>query len=329
MAGLSTRRRREQLAAYFFLSPYLLSTTVFTLGLVVFALYISLHSWNLFQPPAWVGLANYLKAFTTVDFLRGLLNMFWYALIVVTVETALAVLLAVFLNRSVAGSQFFRTFFYAPSVTSSVVISMIFWWMYLKTGFINLLLAKIAGIWGGSWASVEWLNAPQGLFGLVAQLFGGTIPLNQWYFQGPSVTLLAIMFQNIYTTAPTFMVMFLAALQGIPRSLYEAASLDGARPATVFRRVTLPMLRPVVMMVVVLGTVGALQLFDQVKIMTSGGPLGTTMAPVYLIYRETLGTEGPIRAGFGASMAFILAAIIFALTWFQRSFIERGTESYY
>ncbi len=329
-AGGSNRmRRREQAAAYLFLSPYLLSTVVFTLGLFVFALYISLQSWNLFQPPSFVGLANYVKAFTTPDFLHGLLNMFWYAVVVVACQTVIAVLLAAALNRATTGIRLFRTFLYAPSVTSSVVISMIFWWLYLKVGFLNLLISRVAGLFGGQWTGVEWLNAPQGLFALVAGLFGAHIPLDQWYAQGPSVTLLAIMVQNIYTTAPTFMVIFLAALQGIPRSLSEAASLDGARSSTIFRRITLPMLRPVMMMVVVLGTIGALQLFDQVKLMTSGGPLGTTLSPVYLIYRETLGTEGPIRAGFGASMAFILAAIIFALTFVQRTSIERGTESYF
>lgn len=325
-------RRREQAAAYVFLSPYLVSTIVFTAGLLIFALYISLHRWDMFSTPKFLGLANYAKAFSLAsspEFLHSLLNVFWYAVFVVVLQTAAAVFLAVLLNTPTPGSQFFRTFFYAPSVTSSVVISMIFWWLFLKTGFINLLFTGVAGIWGGHWNGIEWLNAPQGLFQLIASIFGGKIPLDHWGATGPSITLMAIMFQNIYTTAPTFMIMFLAALQGIPRSLYESASIDGARNWRMFRSITLPLLRPIMVLVVVLGTIGALQLFDQVKILTSGGPLGTTLVPVYLIYRETLGTEGPIRAGYGASMGFILAAIIFILTYVQRRFIERGTEQYF
>ncbi len=329
---MSRLRRREEVAAYVFLSPYIVSTIVFTAGLLFFALYISLHSWNLFTTPKFVGLANYIRSFspTSPQFLHGLLNVFWYSLFVVFFQTAVAMMFAVLLNKPMRrGGQFFRTFFYAPSVVSSVVTSMLFWWMYLKTGFVNLLFAKVAGLFGGHWTSVDWLNAPQGLIQMIAGLFGAHISLESWYATGPSITLMALMFQNIYTTAPTFMIMFLAALQDIPASLYESAAIDGATAWTRFWRITLPLVRPAMVLVVVLGTIGTLQLFDQVKIMTAGGPLGTTLVPVYLIYRETLGTEGPIRAGYGAAMGFVLAAIIFVFTYIQRKAIEHGTEQYF
>ena len=140
--------------------------------------------------------------------------------------------------------------------------------------------------------------------------------------------MMAIMFQNIFTTIPTFMLMFLAALQDVPGSLYEAAEIDGANGRQKFFRITVPLLRPVILLVVVLGTIGTLQIFDQVKILTAGGPLGTTLTPVYLIYREALGTQGGIQMGYASAMAFILAVIIFAFTFIQRRFIERGTEGY-
>ena len=322
-------KKREELAAYLFLSPYLISALVFTIGLLAFAFYISLNRWNIFTLPKFAGFTNYIKTFKSPDFLRSLLNVFWYSLVVVSFQTAIAILLAVILNKPVPGSSLFRTLFYAPSVTSSVVISMIFWWLYLKTGFLNLAIGKLLGVLHVAWKNIDWLNDPRGLFQLIAGLFGKKIPYSKWYFTGPSITWMAIMFQAIYTTSPTFMIMFLAALQNIPPSLYESASIDGASPWKQFTRITLPLLRPIIMMVVVLGTIGTLQLFDYVKIMTSGGPLGTTLVPVYLIYRETLGTEGPIRAGYGAAMAFILAAIIFIFTYLQRRFIERGTEHYF
>ena len=326
--SLNRIKKKEEAAAYIFLSPYLISTLVFTLGMILFALYISMHYWNLFQSPQFVGLKNYLKAFRSSDFKRGFINIFWYTIIVVSFQTFIAVFMAVILFKPIPGKQLIRTLFYAPSVTSTVVISMLFWWLYLKTGFINLAFDKIAGLFGGSWQNVEWLNNPTGLFQLIAGIFGGKISYDQWYFNGPSVTWMAIMAQAIYTTFPTFMIMFLAGLVNIPVSLYESASIDGASPWMQFWKITFPMLRPVTMMVVVLGTMGCIQMFDFVKILTAGGPLGTTLVPVYQIYSETLGINGPIRAGYGAAMAFMLAVVIFALTYIQRKFIEEETEQY-
>lgn len=327
---LSNRRARaEALSAYFFISPYLVITLIFSVGVILFAIYISFNQFNLFTTPEWVGLDNYVKAFSSQKFIRSLANVFWYVLIVVPTQTALALALATLINARVKGSQVFRTLFYAPSVTSSVVISLIFWWLYLKTGYLNYFLSQVWAAFGGEWQAVEWLNNPNGIFQLVAEAFGGNIPSSLYLLRGPSVTWLALMFQNIFTTAPTFMILFLAALQDIPPSLYEAASLDGASKSQQFWRITVPMLRPSILLIVVLGTIGAFQIFDQVKIMTSGGPLNTTAVPVYLIYTEALGVGGPPRMGFAAAMAFILAAIIFVFTFIQRRYIERGTELYY
>jgi multiple sugar transport system permease protein len=322
------RKRHEALTAYAFISPYLITTLIFTVGVIAFAVYISFTHYNLFSPPEWVGLKNYVEAIEKEDFRRSLVNVSWYVLIVVPTQTALAILLAVLLNAPMRARQFFRTVFYGPSVTSSVVISMIFWWLYLKTGFLNLFLTEALELVGVSFKTVNWLNDPRGLFQLIVRMFGGDIPIQYWYLRGPSVTWMAVMFQNIFTTAPTFMVMFLAALQDIPPALYEAAAIDGANKRQQFWKITLPMLRPIILLVVVLGTIGTFQIFDQVKILTGGGPLKTTLTPVYLIYRDALGTTGPPRMGFAAAMAFLLAAIIFVFTFIQRRLIERGTEQY-
>ncbi|MCG2767168.1 MAG: sugar ABC transporter permease [Anaerolineae bacterium] len=323
------RKRSEALAAYTFIAPYLIITIVFAIGVLIFAMYLSFTDFNMFTwPPQWVGLKNYVDAIVKQDFRRSLVNVAWYVLTVVPAQTVLAILLAVLLNAPMRGRQFFRMLFYAPSVTSSVVISMIFWWLYLKSGFLNLFLTRTLELIGVSFKTVNWLNDPRGLLQLIAQVFGGDIPLKQWYFRGPSITWMAIMFQNIFTTAPTFMVMFLAALQDIPPSLYEAAAIDGANKRQQFWKITLPMLRPIILLVVVLGTIGTFQIFDQVKILTGGGPLKTTLAPVFLIYRDALGTTGPPRMGYAAAMAFLLAAIIFVFTFIQRRVIESGTEQY-
>ncbi len=322
------RERNEAIAAYMFLSPYLLVTLVFTIGVFAFAIYISFTDFDLFTTPEWVGLKHYRAGLQDGKFIRSLVNTVYYAVIVVTFQTTLALLLAVVLNAPMRAKQFFRTIFYAPSVTSSVVISFIFLWLYLKTGYVNHLFTQVWAVFGAEWQQINWLNDPRGLFQLILGPFGVEIPSSQWYFRGPSITWMAIMFQNIFTTVPTFMIMFLAALQDIPPTLYEAASIDGANGRQRFFNVTVPMLRPIILLIVILGTIGTWQIFDQVKLLTAGGPLNTTLTPVYLIYSEGLGISGPPRMGYAASRAFMLGIIIFIFTIIQRRFIERGTEQF-
>jgi multiple sugar transport system permease protein len=331
----SNRQRRINLImGYLFLSPYLLVTLIFTVGVVLFAFYISFTKYDIFTPPQWTGLANYVNAFqgfvdpTQKDFLQALYNVLWYSLIVVPIQTALAILLAILLNSQIKFREFFRTVFYAPSVTSSVVITLIFMWFYLKTGYINFFIARVVGVFGVQWQNINWLGDPRGLIQLIVGIFGVDIPSSQWYLRGPSIAWMAIMFQNIFTTAPTFMIMFLAGLQDINPTLYEAAAIDGANDWQQFWKITLPLLRPIILLVVVLGTIGTLQVFDQVYLATSGGPLGTSLTPVFIVFREAMGAQGPIRMGYASALAFILAVIIFFFTFLQRRFIERGTELY-
>ncbi len=324
------KKRNTLFTAYSFLTPYLLITAIFTVGVILFAFYISFNKYDVFTEPVWIGLDNYKKAFmgfvdsTQKDFLQGLYNVVWYSIIVVPLQTALAIGLAVLLNSRTKMRNFFRTIFYAPSVTSSVVITLIFVWLYLKGGFINGFLDKILTPLGVTYDPINWLGDPRGLF----QLFGFEIKSAQWYLRGPSIAWMAIMFQNIFTTAPTFMIMFLAGLQDINPVLYEVAAIDGANGWQQFKNITLPLLRPIILLVVVLGTIGTLQVFDQVYLATQGGPLGTSLTPVYLIFREAMGSQGPINMGYASALAFILALIIFLLTFIQRRVLERGTEKY-
>jgi len=327
---LNRRKRKTMLAAYSFLAPYIIVTALFTVGVILFALYISFNKYDIFTEPVWIGLDNYKKAFmgfvdaTQKDFLQALYNVGWYTLIVVPLQTALAIALAVLLNSRIRMRNFFRTIFYAPSVTSSVVITLIFVWLYLKGGFLNGFIARVLAPLGVEYAPINWLGDPRGLF----QLFGFEIKSAQWYLRGPSIAWMAIMFQNIFTTAPTFMIMFLAGLQDINPVLYEAAAIDGASSWQQFTKITLPLLKPIILLVVVLGTIGTLQVFDQVYLATQGGPLGTSLTPVYLIFREAMGSQGPINMGYASALAFILALIIFILTLIQRRVLEKGTEQY-
>ena len=320
--------RREMLAGYAFLAPYILVTLTFTVGVLLFAFYISFTEYGIFTEPEWQGLTNYAKAFQQKTFLQALHNVLWYALIVTPTQTALAIVLAVLLNAPMRFKQFFRTVFYAPSVTSSVVITLIFIWLYLKTGYLNYFLDNILGVFGLEWTAIDWLGDPRGLIQIILGWFGVEIPTELWYLRGPSIAWMALMAQNIFTTAPTFMIMFLAALQDINPAVYEAAAIDGANGWQRFWRTTLPLLRPIIILVIVLGTIGTLQVFDQIFLATSGGPLVTTNTPVYEVFTRALGKLGPIEMGYGAALAFILGAIIFAFTFIQRRYLERGTEQF-
>jgi multiple sugar transport system permease protein len=328
------RLRRETLTGFAFLAPYLIVTLTFTIGVVLFAFYISFHNYDIFTRPTWAGLSNYAAAFkgfsdpTKRDFLQALYNVLWYSILVVPTQTFLAIQMAVLLNKPMKGKQVFRTIFYAPSVTSSVVITLIFVWLYLKGGYVNALFNSIWNLFGGKWTSINWLGDPRGLIQMIVEAFGGKIPSTQWFFRGPSIAWMAIMVQNIFTTVPTFMIMFLAALQDINPALYEAASIEGATPRQMHSKITLPMLKPIVSLVVVLGTIGTLQVFDQVYLATKGGPLKTSLTPVFLVYQEALGVNGPIHMGYASALAFILAVIIFIFTFIQRRGIEKGTERY-
>ncbi len=322
------RRRRALIAGYAFLAPYLLVTLTFTVGVILFALYIAFTKYEIYTEPVWVGFDNFIKAFKSKQFLQSLHNVLWYAVIVTIAQTTIAIALAVLLNTPMRFKQFFRTIFYAPSVTSSVVITLIFVWLYLKTGYINLFFDRLWGLFGLDFKAVDWLGNPKGLIQLIVEASGGKIPSRLWYLRGPSVAWCCLMVQNIFTTAPTFMIMFLAALQDINPALYEAASIDGANGWQQFWKITLPLLRPIIVLVLVLSTIGTLQIFDQVYLATSGGPLDTTVTPVYLIFNEALGKQGPIQMGYASAIAFILAVLIFVFTFIQRRLIERGTEMY-
>jgi multiple sugar transport system permease protein len=312
--GGATLSRREALLGYLFISPYLITAAIFTVGLLVYAFYISFTNLTASYAAAtsqFVGINNYIRALRDSEFLTSIGNAFWYFVIVTLFQTIGSILLAVTLNARLKGMRLFRTLLYSPSVASSIVMSLIFLWLYLRTGFINYILGT----------NYAWLQAPNRLFsGLFTALGLSGVPQ---FLQGPSIAWASIMFLAIFTTIPTFMVMFLTALQDIPGHLYEAASIDGATGIRAFWSITLPLLRPVIALVVILGTIGTFQVFDQVAILTKGGPLKTTLTPAFLIYQKTLGTGTQAEAGFGAAMAWILAFIIITITLIQRRVIEQ------
>ena len=287
------RQTQEALTGYLFVSPWVISALVFTFGAMLYVFYLSFTDLQLLNEPKLIGIDNYIKVLNNKLFHTAVFNTMLYAVVVTFCQTWLALLLAVALNAKIRGKQFFRSAWYLPSVTSSVVISLIFVWVFQREGILNFLMVTLFG-WTG-FQPVAWLTDASA-----------------------HTALPALMLLNIMTTAPTFMLYFLAALQDIPEEVYEAASLDGSVGAHRFFRITVPMLRPIIFLVVVLGTIGTLQVFDQAYIMTNGGPLNQTTTINLLIYRSAF-TD--YSFAYAAAMSGILFVLIIALYLVQQRFL--------
>ncbi len=326
MRGFPSRKRRNPLAAedalagWVFIAPALIVLTVFIFWPIAQVFWVSFHEWSLIEPDQpFRGLANYHELLQDPDFEIALRNTIWFSMGVVPIQTFLGVLLAVLANRAIPGKAFFRTAFYFPSISSSVVISVIFIWLYQQNGLINYFLRAI----GFDTPQPPWLSNPRGIFEMLLGSFG-VDNVTPW-LAGPSVALLSIMMMNIWTTMGSLMIIFLAGLQGISNDVYEAASLDGANKRQQFFQITIPLLRPVIFFVVTLGFIGTFQVFDQIFVMTPGGsPAKTTLTLGYLVYEE--GFRG-FAMGMASAIAVVLFFIILTIYFVQRRFIrEAGVE---
>jgi multiple sugar transport system permease protein len=255
-------------------------------------------------------------------------NNFYFVLFVVPLQTGLSLGLAVLVNnRFLKGKGFFRTAFYFPSVTSSIAITLVFMFMFNPTGAINALLSKV-GVHGPNWLIDE-----SGLVQVIAGRFGvhsaphwaqhQVLGMQLWdWLAGPSVGMCVLIIMLTWTTSGTFMLMFLAGLQSIPEDLDEAAAMDGASGWRHFRHVTLPMLRPSLVLVVTLGLIGTWQVFDQVYLLGPNNQTVTT--PAYYSYTESFSNSD---FGAGAAVAFLLFVLIVALTLIQRRLLPEDVES--
>ncbi|MFZ1372526.1 MAG: sugar ABC transporter permease [Nostocoides sp.] len=326
---------RAPVAGWLFVTPMIVILGLFLILPIVMALWVSVSNWSGRGSPfggstQFVGIANYSDLLTKPglarqDFMTSLRNTFFYVIGVVPLQTALALMLAVLVNQKfLRGRTFFRTAFYFPSVVSSVAITLVFLFLFAGSGAVNGALAWV-GINGPN-----WFADPRGLIHLAGDWIGvwnindppsvltGTrlVNLSLWeWIKGPSVAMSAIMLQVIWTTAGTFMLMFLAALQDLPVEVEEAARVDGANARQRFWNVTIPHLRPTIMLVVTLGIIGTWQVFDQVYIGGRGAPSKTTLTPAYLSYQSAFVNQ---KWGQGAAMAFLLFLLIFVLTQIQR-----------
>ena len=288
-------RRQENLAGYVFLAPTILVLGIFVVLPVLYAVFLSLQKVQLLGGIEYefVGFRNFSQLVEDERVWIALKNTAEYVAIVVPSQTILALLLAVTLNSGIRGKSWWRVLFFLPTVTSSAVLTLIFMWIYNTSGLLNDFLTNLG------FPTYNWLG-------------------------DPSVALKAIMIMNIWSTAPFFMVIYLAGLQDIPKYLYEAAELDGANEWHKFINITIPMLNPVTFFVVAMGIIGTFQLFDQSYIFSkgTGGPNNATLTVVLLIYQAVFRN---LQMGYAAAIAFLLAAVIIFITFIQRRIFGGGS----
>ncbi|MFI6497450.1 carbohydrate ABC transporter permease [Nonomuraea typhae] len=286
---MATLARREARRFHLFVSPWLLGFILFTGGPIIAAIVISFMSWNLLKAPEWVGLANYERMFADPEFWESIENTVQYGVGYVVLGVTFTFVMALLLNQPLRFQGLFRTVMYLPSVVSGLATALL--WLNIlhpDYGLINKILAT-AGITGPGWlASQEWAI--------------------------PALVLMAVW------GAGNTIVIYLAGLQGIPKSLYEAAEIDGAGWWRRFWSVTVPMMSPVIFFNVVTGFIGALQGYVLILAMTEGGPGNATMVLGLYIYRHAFVY---FDMGYAAALSWAMFALIIAVTGVQFALARR------
>lgn len=294
------RQRRENLAGYGFLIPWLIGFFGLTIIPMVYSLYLSFTKYNIFTPPRWVGFDNYVRLFTDdPSFAQSAQITLIYVLVGTPITLAAALAVAMLLNYRDKGAGFFRSAFYAPSlIGASVSVAIVWRAMFAADGPVDSTLSSI-GIELGGWIGNVDLVIPM------------MIILAIWQFGGS-------------------MVIFLAGLKQIPKDLYEAAEVDGANAWHRFRAVTVPMLSPVVFFNLLLGLIGAFQVFGSAYIISngSGGPAGMTNFITLYLYKRGF-SDG--QMGYAAAIAWVLLVVvaIIALILFrtQKSWVHYSGDN--
>lgn len=287
---------RENLSGYVFIAPALLVLGTFVFLPIGYTIFLCFQRVQLLGGIEYdfVGWRNFTRLLQDGRLWIALKNTAEYVGIVVPTQTLLALGLAVLLNSKIRGQQSWRVIYFLPTVTSSAVLTLIFMWIYNSDGLLNYFLASLG------------------------------LPTHNW-LGDPAVALKGIMLMNIWSTAPLYMLIYLAALQEIPRSLYEAATIDGANAWEQFIYITLPFLRPVTFFVITMGIIGTFQLFDQAYIFSngSGGPNDATLTIVLLIYQYVF---RDLQLGYAAAISAFLAILIISVTVIQRYFFKANPE---
>jgi multiple sugar transport system permease protein len=284
--------------AWLFLAAGLALFATFLLGPLLYSLRISFYDWNIIAPDRseFVGMSNYAEVLRDPVFRRAAANTLVYALVTVPAQMVLALIVALLLNENVPGRGFFRVAYYLPVITSWVIVTLVFEYLFNgQAGLINYLLVDVLHL---APAKIQWLA-------------------------DPVLTMVPLHLLGIWKGVGWSAIILLAALQTVPRELYDAADVDGVGPLQRLRFVTLPMLRPTLTFLLVVLVIGALNVYISGLLLTNGGnPQDKTHFVLTLMYEETFGN---LEFGVGSSISYLLAAFVFVVSVVQMRLLRRGT----
>jgi len=301
--------RDERWVAWLFLLPNFLGFAVFTAGPVLFSLVVSFSNWNLQRtiPFQWIGVQNYIELMHDQQFWLYFINTL-YLMLGMPVAIAGSLALAILLSQKLRGIVLYRTLFYLPSITSGVAL-MILWKALYNPDFgpINAAINAVSQALGLDVKAPQWLLSTANLLGLDVEQV--RVTAKQFGLGARD----ALIIMGIWIAiGGNNMLLYLAALTNVPQELIEAAQLDGAGKWSVFRNVTWPQLAPTTFFIVVMSFIGGLQGgFEQARVMTAGGPAGTTTTLTYYIYTKAF---EEFQIGYASAISWILFAIIFVVT---------------
>lgn len=284
MRNLS-RKRRNTILGYLFISPWIIGFTVWVAGPLIASIFLSLTNYNLLSSPQFIGVQNYTQIFQDADFWQSLKVTFYYAILSVPIDLAVALLMAMLLNQKVRAMPLFRTLFYLPALLPPVATSVLWSWI---------------------------LNPQYGILNNFLRTIG--LPQPQWFLT-PQTTVPGYVVMSVWGVGGS-MVIFLAGLQNVPTDLYEASVIDGAGLWAKFKHITLPMISPVLFFNLVMGIVGSFSFFTQAFVIGQGGGSGAGVANSGLFYALYLYQKAfsELQMGYASALGWILFFIVLLLS---------------
>jgi putative chitobiose transport system permease protein len=293
---VNNSRLRTTVVAYLFLLPALTLLATFTFYPVLFGTVLSLFDYDMISPPRYVGLDQFRRLLADRYFWIALTNSARYVIVVPVIQLC-SILLAVLVNRRLRGMGAFRAAYYIPVITSWPVVGIMWTWMYDQQGVVNWVLRGL-------------------------DLLARPIP----WLSHPTLALYAVMFVTLWKGLGWYMVIYLAGLQGIPAEYEEAAMIDGASRGRVFWHVTIPLLRPYVLLASLLSTMAAVKVFEEIYVMTRGGPFFSTYTMFMYIFDKAF---QELDMGYAAALAMVLAAIVLVFSVINFRLFRRGGLEWY
>ena len=288
---MTRKTRHDMLTAMAFISPWLLGLIVFTLYPLSASLYLSFNDYDVLSKPVFVGAENYTDMAGDTIFWRSLYNTLIYAMFAIPLGLFLSLMVAVLLNQAARGQSIFRTLFFLPSIVPLIAVAMVWMWIFQAEGLLNAAL--------------------QPLFTLIGKITGQSLDGPAWLTEA-AWTKPTLILAGLWQIGGT-VVIFLAALQDVPRSLYESADLDGAGPAHKLWHITVPIISPVIYFNLVMGIISALQVFvTPFVLMPDGGAERSALFYAVYLYNNAFQYS---QMGYACALAWVLFVLIASLTW--------------